>query len=321
MKQSDHIKVSILIPTYNRERFIINAIKSALLQEEENIEIIVGVNGCTDNTLALVSKLRDPRLRIQAREIPIPMYDNFNALVEEAKGEYLLMLSDDDILKPQALKILLDTISNQPEAEIVIGAVKIVYQNGGNKSPRFRPKRDRSSLSAILDYLRGNIAVYPCGTLLSSNALREIGSYDYNRFGLAADVAAWMHVANRKGIVAYCDKQIADYMVHSGNETVVSNLEKWKNALTGIQKALESIDYPENFDKCRVFKELTKYRAECIGRSQSQAISRGEPSFDRIVRGLLTLIYETKDTPPHTRIKVILLWAARIIKNTLKKPW
>ena len=62
----DYPKVSIMIPTYNRAHYLVDAIDSSLAQDYPNFEVIVSDNASTDGTLNVVRKYKaDPRFRYQ----------------------------------------------------------------------------------------------------------------------------------------------------------------------------------------------------------------------------------------------------------------
>ena len=90
-------KVTIAIPTYNRaDDYLKQTLKSALNQTYENIEIIVSDNCSTDNTEAVVNSFNDSRIRYFRQQENIGANNNFNFCLKQAKGEYFLLLLDDD---------------------------------------------------------------------------------------------------------------------------------------------------------------------------------------------------------------------------------
>ncbi|MGD1909649.1 MAG: glycosyltransferase family 2 protein [Rivularia sp. (in: cyanobacteria)] len=102
-------KVSIIIPTYNTSSYITKAIESALEQTEKNIEVIVVDDASSDNTVEVVRKILDKRLKILVNQSNQgPSYSRNRAL-QVAKGEWVALLDSDDWYEPQRLEILLHT--------------------------------------------------------------------------------------------------------------------------------------------------------------------------------------------------------------------
>jgi glycosyltransferase involved in cell wall biosynthesis len=93
-------KVSILIPTFNRSRYVSEAIESALSQDYENLEVIVSDNASEDDTPQVASTyVSDRRFRYFRNVANIGIGGNFRKLVfEHATGEYGKLLLDDDYL-------------------------------------------------------------------------------------------------------------------------------------------------------------------------------------------------------------------------------
>ena len=91
--------VTIGIATYNRaEKYLSQALKSAVNQTYQNIEIIVSDNCSTDNTEQLVKGFNASNIRYFRQKKNITANENFNYCLNQAKGEYFLLLHDDDLI-------------------------------------------------------------------------------------------------------------------------------------------------------------------------------------------------------------------------------
>lgn len=102
-------KVSIIIPAYNTSLYIKKAVESVLEQTERNIEVIVIDDASTDNTVEVVSKIIDKRLKILVNESNFgPSYSR-NRAIKVAKGEWIALLDSDDWYESQRLEMLLRT--------------------------------------------------------------------------------------------------------------------------------------------------------------------------------------------------------------------
>lgn len=94
------MKVSIVIPTYNRAVYLGEAISSALAQDYPDLEVIISDNASTDNTPQLVENyLGDARVKCVRNQNNLGMVGNWReALYRHVTGDYFLILSDDDYL-------------------------------------------------------------------------------------------------------------------------------------------------------------------------------------------------------------------------------
>ena len=91
-------RFSIVIPTYNRARFLRRSIGSALNQTHPDVEIIVSDNASTDDTADVVREYGD-RVRYHRNETNLGLWGNFEIAPELATGEFFAWLTDDDIVR------------------------------------------------------------------------------------------------------------------------------------------------------------------------------------------------------------------------------
>ena len=111
-------KLTIAIPTYNRENYISIALDSIFIQYDERIEVLVSDNCSTDNTEALV-KSKYPKVRYEKNSINLGPDGNFLECYRKARGEYVLLLGDDDVLTKGALENILTFLDMNSEVFLV----------------------------------------------------------------------------------------------------------------------------------------------------------------------------------------------------------
>ncbi len=112
--------VSIAIPAY-KARFLAEAIQSALGQTYSNIELII-VNDCSPEPVGkVVSQFHDPRIRYYANQKNLgneSVVLNWNKCLSLARGEFFVLLCDDDLLKPAFLEKMLALADKYPECNV-----------------------------------------------------------------------------------------------------------------------------------------------------------------------------------------------------------
>lgn len=98
--------VSICIPTYNGEQFIVEAMESAITQTYSNLEIVVSDDASNDNTLQLIKQFREKsKISINIfHHQPNGIGANWNNCIKQSKGEYIKFLFQDDILYPTCIE-------------------------------------------------------------------------------------------------------------------------------------------------------------------------------------------------------------------------
>jgi glycosyltransferase involved in cell wall biosynthesis len=101
--------VSVVIPTFNRPNLVVRAVRSALMQTLDAIEVIVVMDGPDEATLQVLQTIRDPRLQVRTLSRHGGAPDTRNAGVAEARSRWIAFLDDDDEWLPQKLEVQLKT--------------------------------------------------------------------------------------------------------------------------------------------------------------------------------------------------------------------
>ena len=121
-------KVSIIIPCYNCEKYIIKTLESAVSQDYTNIEIIVINDGSTDNCSSIVKTVKDDRIHLIEQENQGVSFSR-NKGIAMAKGEYVVFLDADDLLHPSFLEKRVFSLSKST-AIACASSVVLVDKNG-----------------------------------------------------------------------------------------------------------------------------------------------------------------------------------------------
>ncbi len=96
--------VSIVIPTYNRAHLLLRAVRSALAQTYQNIEVIIVDDGSTDNTQEIVKSFDDPRVQYMRQDKNRGVCAARNAGIRRSKGKYIAFLDSDDEYLPEKIR-------------------------------------------------------------------------------------------------------------------------------------------------------------------------------------------------------------------------
>lgn len=111
------MKVSIVIPTYNRQQYVCHAIESALSQTLEDFEVIVVDDGSTDNTKDVIAPYID-KIKYIYTENGGPAHAR-NVGLKKANGEYISFLDSDDIYYPYKTELQASFLDKFPEIGMV----------------------------------------------------------------------------------------------------------------------------------------------------------------------------------------------------------
>lgn len=114
--------VTIAMVTYNSEKYLHPAIQSVLCQSHEKLELIIGDDQSTDNTLAIAEsyKSKDGRIRIYQNEVNLTQYPNRNRALAMAKGKYIIYIDGDDIIYPHGLEFMVRMLEAFPDCAMAI---------------------------------------------------------------------------------------------------------------------------------------------------------------------------------------------------------
>lgn len=115
-------KISVIIPTYNREHTILNSVKSVLNQTYQNFEIIVVDDGSSDNTIDLLKKLNSDKIKVIVNETNKGAPYSRNRGIDLATGEYIAFQDSDDIWFENKLEVCLKAIKEH-DADFVFHQV------------------------------------------------------------------------------------------------------------------------------------------------------------------------------------------------------
>ena len=236
--------VTIAIPTYNRCSLLHGALESALAQVGVDFEVLVCDNASDDGTEELLSQYGDPRLRIVRHAKNLGLIGNWNSCLGNARGDFLLMLSDDDCLMPTALMDLtaaygLALGQGMKEADdsvaFAYGRCEFKHLGSGSVSLSAEAPAREQALEFQVGVLMGTRVSYPSATLLRCADARACGGYS-RRFMAAIDSGMVFQIASRRACVAFTNRPTTRYTMHTTNFTSNIALPDLAATMAGLAK-------------------------------------------------------------------------------------
>ncbi len=214
------VKVSVLIPVHNRRDLVGHAIRSALEQEVDGLEVVVSDNASTDGTWEAVQAIRDPRLRSFRNPANLGMFPNFDRCAAQARGRYSVFLCSDDWLQPGFLREALPQMETASRAVLLSSRGVEVDEQGralGRIADLFRAGiYDGRSVAAAWFWAAyhygANPLNYPSGVLLRTDALRACLPFRAEA-GAPADIDMFLRVL-RHGDLLVTDTLGCSVMKH-----------------------------------------------------------------------------------------------------------
>jgi glycosyltransferase involved in cell wall biosynthesis len=117
--------VSVLMTTYNREKYLAEAVESVLASTYENFELIIVDDQSKDRSLAIAREFsrKDERVKAVLNEKNLGDYPNRNKAASLATGKYIKYVDADDLIYPTGLGVLVDGMERFPEAGFGLGSL------------------------------------------------------------------------------------------------------------------------------------------------------------------------------------------------------
>lgn len=218
--------VTIAIPTYNRANaFLKEALTCAINQTYTNIEIIVSDNCSIDNTEELVNDFNDPRIKYIKQPTNIGANNNFNYCVNRARGEYLYMLLDDDVVDNDFVDVCVTAVTDHKNVGIIRTGTRILNADGKIIFERPNTAAGLSMKDLILAWFANKTTMFVCSTLFNTKRLQEIGGFQ-SRHELFQDVMAEVKLAANYGRIDIHDVK-AGFRIHGGNMGSAARVIDW----------------------------------------------------------------------------------------------
>lgn len=217
--------VSICIPTYNRENTILDALNCALNQTYSNIEILISDDHSSDNTVQLVKKVSDPRIRLVVQKKNLGMIPNWNFCINEAKGKYIKFLHSDDLIDKNCVEKELSFFEKNKNVSLITCKRKFIDENGEViNTMQFSDKTTIESgqkyAREILTKIRENRIGEPSAVMFKKKDAIEVGLFD-SRFSQLADFEFWLRL-HALGDIGYINDALCSFRLHKGSNTTAA---------------------------------------------------------------------------------------------------
>jgi glycosyltransferase involved in cell wall biosynthesis len=169
------LEVSVIIPCYNAEPFVGEAIESVLAQTHDSVELIVVDDGSTDRSLDVIRSFGDD-VQVIAQENHGACHAR-NRGAETAEGAYLMFMDADDVIGPTTIQALRDAIGERDDALARCSWERLVHTSEGwTRRPSGKAENPPED-DPILGWLSGWF-VPPCGLLWAREAFEAAGPWD-----------------------------------------------------------------------------------------------------------------------------------------------
>ncbi|KJD32087.1 hypothetical protein PK35_11660 [Tamlana nanhaiensis] len=207
---------SVIIPLYNKEKYIEATLNSVLNQEFKDFEIIIFDDGSTDDSLKQVEAFSDSRILI-IKEINQGVSAARNKSIELAKGKYIALLDADDIWEPNHLTELHKLITLFPEAGLYCNNYRVFYNSAVSRPAKFNFQYAANGV-LVNDFFKASIincVAWTSSVCFAKNTFTEIGGFKPH-LKTSQDLDLWIRFA-LKHQVAFNPKITMSYKQYVSN--------------------------------------------------------------------------------------------------------
>jgi glycosyltransferase involved in cell wall biosynthesis len=243
-------RISVVIPAYNRERFLPAAIDSVLAQSITDWELVISDDGSTDGTRAIADCYAAAEERITAIHNPnggVAVARNRGLLATDPRSEFVILLDSDDLWEPDALATLVDALEERPDL-VAAHATARCIDPAGNPWPNDGLEADMrarfgyrgkeltpipvDSPTTFAELIHHNWVVTSGLLLIRRSIAERVGEYDP-----ATDPADDWDFAlrvSRFGDLAFVDRPLLRWRRHDTSLTNTS--PRWRAAYFAVKR-------------------------------------------------------------------------------------
>ncbi|MBE6148371.1 MAG: glycosyltransferase [Firmicutes bacterium] len=190
--------VTIIIPVYNGENYVREAIDSALAQSYKNIEVLVVNDGSKDSTDDICKSYKDQITYIPKKNGGVASALNLG--IKSAKGEYVSWLSHDDLYTPDKIKNEIEALAKSKNKKIPVSCAYYVINAGGEKIADFESELlTESGIYSGLKLLFSG-TIHGCALLLHKSIFEKYGMFDEN-LPTTQDYDMWFRIFRNEDVL------------------------------------------------------------------------------------------------------------------------
>jgi hypothetical protein len=229
-------RVSVAVPTFNGQQFLVAALSSISAQTAGDIEVIVVDDGSSDGTLEIARGFagRDARFRVIANDRNLGLVGNWARCIELAQGEWLKFVFQDDLIEPTCIEELLAE-GERTGCPFVFCRRRYLFAEGTPEPVRqfyldharlteerfrtrgFVPPRRVAQMILEAPTPESNFIGEPIAVLFKKSVIEKFGSFN-PLISVSCDSEFWQRAGVNVG-VAHVPKELAGFRVHPGATT------------------------------------------------------------------------------------------------------
>ncbi|MFX0070553.1 MAG: glycosyltransferase, partial [Candidatus Hermodarchaeota archaeon] len=279
-------QVTVLMPVYNGEKFLSEAIESILHQTFTDFEFLIINDGSTDQSVQIIEKYNDPRIRLIHNQKNLGLSSTLNRGLDLAQGQYIARMDCDDISHPERLKKQVEFMDSRPETGVCGTWIEIIGEKCGKT---WKPPTNYEEIKISLLF---DTALVHSSVMIRKSKFREYNLYYNPDFLIAQDFELWSRCSNYFPL-ANLPEVLLKYRVtssshfHSKKDKYPELLEEiYRDILVSLNINLKKDEYKLHraigtwsFLKNRDFIRKSEQWLQCLKNANSVEKQYFEPLF------------------------------------------
>lgn len=262
--------LSVLMPVFNSEQFVAEAIKSVLNQSFKDFEFLILDDCSADKSFKIINDFekKDPRIKVYKNEKNLGVVESRNKLINLSKGKYIAWLDSDDIALPNRFEEEIKFLESHPEIGMV-GAYPIIIDENGRETGKWPFETDPKKLKIELFF---HSPFLSSSVVIRKSCLPK-DFYD-SRFPVAEDFDLYSKISEKSDI-ANINKFLVKYRINSTglSKTNTEKMEQLSAQVIKEHAERLGIDLDENTIKdLRKAKRALKIDFEEIAKIEKSLI-------------------------------------------------
>lgn len=207
--------VSVLLPVYQMERYVGQAIESVQSQTFRQWELVISDNASSDRTIEVIERFRDERIRLFRQQENMGMARNWAFVCDQGRAPLACILAADDLFEPDHLERKLNLLEGRQDALFAHGPIHVIDELG--KVVR-TTESEFGTVTGSRDFLEKNFHcnhVNPSAAVFRLARAKELNIRFDPRYDLMMDWHFWMMLALNSETILTDSKVTACYREHS----------------------------------------------------------------------------------------------------------
>lgn len=274
------VKVTVLMPVYNGEEYLKEAIDSILNQTFKDFELLIINDGSNDGSLDIINSYQDPRIRLVNNEENLKLIKTLNKGLRLASGEYIARMDSDDTCHPRRLEIQVEMLDENPDIAVCGTGMKVI---GKKYAKPFLAKGEEN----IKNYLVVKNCMAHPSIMMRKDIIEEYDYFYDEKFVHAEDYELFQRISWNHKIVNI-NKPLLNYRLSASGISRV--YEKEQEEMVGEISSLA-------FKKLGILFDRNKYNKMSFDKNEILAAKKE-----------LEVAYESSDNQENIHEIIQIMW-------------